>query len=175
MEAEHNEQDPIAVICKNLAEFAVDREDIKVFVHGLPKDQGINTVTVDYELQLLKIIAVGWSLSVFMEDKPEKNRAAETFWALIRDFSRSISDVTGLMIGHDIDYFELLKERFNDYVSSMDKAIKKDDPASAIGPAFAESCKQAGNPFVTITGARIFNLSVEAVREYLQSQGLTIH
>lgn len=175
MENTIDENDPLAVICKNLAEFAVDREDIKALVQTLPKDQEINTVTVDYELQLLKIISVGWSLSVFMGDHPDKNRAAETFWTLIRDFAKGISDVTGLMIGHDIDYFQLLKERFDYYVSSMDRAVKKDDPASAIGPAFAGSCKHDNNPFVTITGARIFNLSMDAVREYLMSRGVSIH
>ena len=54
-----NQVQDLAALCKNLAEYAVDRDDIKVFVHNLPQDQNINTVTVDYELQLLKIISVG--------------------------------------------------------------------------------------------------------------------
>jgi len=43
MKTERNEQDALSLMCKNLAEFAVDREDIKVFVQGLPRDQNINT------------------------------------------------------------------------------------------------------------------------------------
>ena len=163
----------LETICKNLAEYAVDREDIKTLVQTLPTDQNINTVTVDYELQLLKIISVGWGFSVYMANHPEKIPAAQEFWNLIRGFSKEISNVTGLMIGHDIDYFQLVKDRFNFYVASLDRSIKKDDPASAIGPAFAESCKDKDNPFVTITGARIFMYSVKAVKDYLESVGLS--
>ena len=175
MESETNEKDALSAMCKNLAEYAVDREDIKALVQGLPKDRSINTVTLDYELQLLKIISVGWSLTVHMEDHPRKMEAAELFWNMIRNFSKEISTVTGLMIGHDIDYFQLLKERFDYYVSSLDNALKKDDPASAIGPAFAESCKDKDNAFVTITGARIFAYSSQAVKDYLESLGVELN
>ncbi|MBU1171247.1 MAG: hypothetical protein KKD44_16935 [Proteobacteria bacterium] len=165
----------LETICKSLAEYAVERDDINDLVQSLPTDMNINTVTLSYELQLLKIISVGWSFSVFMADHPKKNQAAEVFWSLIRDFSKDISNVTGMMIGHTIDYFQLIKDRFDYYVSCLDQAVKNDDPASAIGPAFAESCKDTDNPFITITGARIFNYSSHAVKEYLGSVGLSIH
>ena len=174
MESEQNEKGGLETMCKNLAEYAVDREDIKAMVQCLPKDQNINTVTLDYELQLLKIITVGWSLTVYMENHPQKLQAAELFWSMIRDFSKEISTVTELMIGHNVDYFNLLKERFDYYVSSLTKAVNNDDPASAIGPAFAESCKDKDNPFINLTGARIFTYSTQAVREYLDSLGLSM-
>ena len=167
-----NQVQDLAALCKNLAEYAVDRDDIKVFVHNLPTDQNINTVTVDYELQLLKIISVGWALSVCMENHPQKSQAAVEFWNLIRGFSKDISDVTQMMIGHDVDYFQLLKERFDFYVDSLGRAVSGDDLTSAIGPAFAECCEDKDNPFVTLTGARIFSYSVRGVREYLESLGI---
>lgn len=175
MESEHKDKDGLETMCKNLAEYAVDREDIKAMVQSLPTDQEINTVTVDYELQLLKIISVGWALTVYMEDHPQKLLAAEMFWNFIRGFSKEISTVTELMIGQDIDYFQMLKDRFDYYVSSLESAVKNDDPASAIGPAFAESCKDKDNAFVTITGARIFTYSTQAVKEYLDSLGIAKH
>ena len=164
--------DDFAVMCKNLAEYAVDRDDIKTLVHNLPRDQNINTVTVDYELQLLKIISVGWGLSVCLSDSPMKNKIAEEFWSLIRSISKDISQVTNMMIGHDLDYFQTIKERFDHYVRSLDKCIVKTEPASAIGPAFAECCKAADNPFIIITGARIFTYSVRGVKEYLETLGI---
>lgn len=173
MTSEDKEKGGLESMCKNLAEYAVDRDDIKALVHTLPTDQNINTVTLDYELQLLKIISVGWGLTAYMENHPQKLQAAELFWNMIRDFSKEISTVTELMIGHTVDYFELLKERFDYYVSSLEKAVKNDDPASAIGPAFAESCNDKDNPFITITGARIFLFSTKAVKEYLDSMGLS--
>ena len=167
-----NQVQDLAALCKTLAEYAVDRDDIKVFVHNLPQDQNINTVTVDHELQLLKIISVGWALSVCMENHPQKSQAAVEFWNLIRGFSKDISQVTQMMIGHDVDYFQLIKDRFDYYVKSLDSKTSHGDPASAIGPAFAECCKDKDNPFVTLTGARIFSYSVRGVREYLESLGI---
>ncbi|GAB6094458.1 hypothetical protein JCM14469_07100 [Desulfatiferula olefinivorans] len=172
MESETGGESGLSAVCRNLAEYAVDREDINALVAALPRDREINTVTVDYELQLLKIVSVGWSLSAFMTDHPDKTVAAETFWGLIRDFSKDISNVTGLMIGQSIDYFQLLRQRLDHYVASLDRAVKSDDPASAIGPAFAAACK-ADDPFVTITGARVFTYTSAAVKDYLGSQGLS--
>lgn len=160
-------------VSKNLADYAVNRDEIKALVGTLPKDQNINTVTLDYELQILKIISVGWSINVYMDRHPKKMAVSELFWSQIRDFSHSISNVTELMIGQDIDYFQTLKDRFEVYVTSLDTGKVESDPASAIGPAFARICNDADNPFTTITGARIFNYSVRAAKEYLDSVQLS--
>lgn len=166
------EPDTLENICKNLAEYAVNRDEIKDLVTTLPGDQGINTITVDYELQLLKIVTIGWSISVYMVSNPKKSLFEVKFWELIREFSRDISNVTNLMIGQDIDYFDLIKNRFDTYLDAMEKSDSKADPASAIGPAFAELSKEKDNPFVIISGARLFNYSVRATKEYLESEGL---
>lgn len=172
MATSKKEPETFETICKNLAEYAVNRDEIKELVLSLPTDQGINTVTVEYELQILKIISVGWALNVNMGSHPKKMAVSERFWGLIREFSKEISNVTGLMIGHDIDYFQILKDRLDVYVKSLDSCVKDSDPASAIGPAFAEICKASDNPFTTITGARIFNYSVRATKEYLDALGI---
>lgn len=159
----------IETVIENLVDFSIDREDLKALLNALPKDLGINTVTLDYELQILKIISVGWSISVYLENHPEKNTIVENFWIKIREFSQNISNVTSLTIGHDIDYFKILKERFEVYVKSLSKGEKNSDPVSFIGPAFAEICKNEDNPFITITGARVFNMSITSVKEYFDS------
>jgi hypothetical protein len=48
-----------------LFNFAVDREDVKALVANLPEETDIQGVTVEYELQILKIISVGWSISYY--------------------------------------------------------------------------------------------------------------
>jgi hypothetical protein len=53
---------------KDLFNFAVDREDVKVLVANLPEDAGIRGVTAECELQILKIISLGWSISYYKED-----------------------------------------------------------------------------------------------------------
>lgn len=167
------EPDTLESICKNLAEYAVDRDEIKELIRTLPQDQSINTVTVEYELQLLKIVTIGWSVAVYMVSNPQKQLFEIKFWELIREFSKDISNVTSLMIGHDIDYFDLVKKRFDYYLKSFEGSEGDRDPASAIGPVFAEACKDTDNPFVIITGARVFNNSVRATKEYLESEKLT--
>lgn len=170
MGTSEKQPDTLENICNNLAEYAANRDEIKALVKNLPKDQDINTVTVEYELQLLKIITIGWSISVYMEANEKKQLFELKFWELIREFSKDISNVTTLMIGHEIDYFDLVKQRLDSYVKSLDDAKNEADPASAIGPAFAEICKDKDNAFVVISGARLFNYSVRATKEYLGAE-----
>ncbi len=165
--------DTLENICKNLGEYAVDREEIKVIVKSLPQDQNINTITVEYELQLLKIISTGWSIAVYMTENPQKQLFELKFWELIREFSKDISNVTNLMIGHDIDYFDLVKQRFDYYLKSFEGIETDEATTSAIGPAFAAICKDDDNPFVVITGARLFTNSVKATKEYLMAEELS--
>ena len=150
-----------------LVNYAIDREDLKRIIMALPDDQDINTITLDYELQLLKIISVGWSISVHMDGRKEKNALSEMFWHAINEFSKNVSEVSYLTIGQKIDYFQLLKERLDTYILSLETAEKGSDPAACIGSTFATCCKDVDNPFVAITGSRIFTMAVQGVKEYL--------
>lgn len=172
MATQEKEKTTLDIICKNLAEYAVDRDEIKKLVEALPRDQNINTVTIEYELQLLKVITIGWGIAVYMKGFEKKQLFELKFWELIREFAKDISNVTSLMIGHDIDYFDLIKQRFDSYVKSLDTAPNDEDPASAIGPAFAEICQDPENAFVVISGSRLFNYSVRATKEYLEAENL---
>ena len=172
MATQEKEKTTLDTICKNLAEYAVDRDEIKHLVETLPKNQNINTVTVEYELQLLKIITIGWSIAIYMQAFEKKQLFEQKFWEMIREFSKDISNVTSLMIGHDINYFDLIKERFDTYIKSLETAQNEEDPASAIGPAFAKVCNDSENAFVVISGSRLFNYSVRATKEYLEAEEL---
>jgi hypothetical protein len=44
---------------EKLFNFAVGREDVKVFIENLPEGRKCRSVAVEFELQLLKIIATG--------------------------------------------------------------------------------------------------------------------
>ena len=48
---------------EDLFNFAVDREDIKTLIAHLPEETVCEPEAIEYELQLLKIISVGWSIS----------------------------------------------------------------------------------------------------------------
>ncbi|WP_300669053.1 hypothetical protein [Desulfoluna sp.] len=158
----------LSTMCENLAAFAVDREDIKQLLATLPADDTVNLVTVEYELQLLKIISAGWAINVYMDGKPEKETLAENFWLIIREFSKNLSETLHLTTGAEVDYFEALKERLNTYLAAMEEA-GSGEPVQAVGPKFASLCGSPDNAFVTLNGARLFHLTSTAVQEYVGS------
>ena len=161
----------LQTMCENLASFAVDREDIKQLLATLPEDEKIKPTTVEYELQLLKIISAGWAINVYMNGKQEKDLLAETFWLIIRSFSKDLSGTLHLVTGAEVDYFETLKERFNTYLAVMSGA--SGEPSQVVGPEFARLCGSPDDPFVTLNGARIFHLTATAVEEYIGSVAIT--
>jgi len=156
----------------DLFNFAVDREDIKGLIKLLPDEAKCKPTAVEYELQLLKIITTGWSISFFLEEHSIKDQLAEVFWKLIHDFSESLSETTGLMAGHDIDYFQILKNRLDMYVAALTEKPEMTEPAAVIGPEFAKVCEDEDDVFTVMTGSRMFILTVARVKEYLKSQTL---
>lgn len=159
---------------ENLFNYATDSNDFKYILKTLPPSEKSRQVTLEYELQLLKILAVGWALSYFMGQKPGKEALAEMFWNLVREFSLNISSVTSLTTGNDIDYFEIIKQRLDAYVHSLDLAGEMSDPAAVIGPEFAAKCKDPENPCAILAGSKMFKTAVNAVKEYLASVQLEL-
>ena len=157
---------------EDLLNFAVDREDIKWLMERLPKEANIERNTVEYELQILKIISVGWSISYFLENSPLKNPVLEPFWMAIYEFSQRLSTTTGLMIGKDIDYFQILKERLDMYVNALARHPDAAEPAPVIGRVFARTCGNVDDLFTFMTGSKMFISTTGRVREYLETTKL---
>jgi hypothetical protein len=163
-----NEKTGLEQAGENLFNFAVDREDVKTLVEHLPKEVKCKPAAIEYELQLLKIISTGWSISFFMDNSPYKNQLADIFWKLIHEFSASLSETTGLMTGQDIDYFQILKSRLDFYVAALAEKSEATEPAAVIGPAFAKFCGDQDDVFSVMTGSRMFILTIARVKEYLE-------
>ena len=124
---------------EDLLSFAIDREDVKWLMAQLPEEAEIKLGTVEYELQILKIISVGWSISYYLENSSHKNQLLELYWNAVYELSQSISSTAGLMIDNDIDYFQILKDRLDMYVDAMAKKPDATEPAAVIGPEFARN------------------------------------
>ena len=60
-----------------LFDFAVERDDVKTLVAHLSVEAKCKPATVEYELQILKIVSTGWALSFFLENIPYKAQLAE--------------------------------------------------------------------------------------------------
>jgi hypothetical protein len=157
---------------KELFAFAVDREDVKALLAALPEEAAVDRGKVEYELGLLRIISVGWSISYFLEPFPQKNRLGEIYWAAVQEFSLNLSRTAGLMVGKDIDYFQILKDRLNRYVEAMRRERDAAEPAAVIGPEFAGVCGNVNDVYTVMTGTKMFIVTVGSVREYLQAYKL---
>jgi hypothetical protein len=168
-----NEETSLEKASENLVNFSVDRDDLNRILAMLPEDESVNRVTVEYEIPLLKIVSVGWAIAYFMENRPEKSELLASFWQAIDEFSRSLSDVTNLTTGADINYFHLIKERVDTYVRALNMQPDAQDPAAVIGPTFAGICNAADNVHVIMTGNRVFNAAIIGVKEYLAHINLT--
>ncbi len=156
-------------ITEKLFDFAIDRDDIKWTLGQLPRGESVSFHRVDHELQLLKIVTTGWSIAVHLADDPQKELLAQAFWNRIMEFSKELSQTTELMTGCDVDYFELLKERLDDYVAVIAAQEKGNQPARFIGTRFAELCDMPDDLAVSLAGSRLFNTIVLRVGKFLES------
>lgn len=138
----------------------------------LPAEAAIKPSTVEYELQILKIISVGWALSYYLANHPLKKPLMEHFWKAIYEFARSLSQTTELMIGQDIDYFQILKDRLDMYVAAMAQNPEATEPATVIGPEFARTCGNAQDLFAFMTGSKMFMAATSRVKQYLEAVDL---
>jgi hypothetical protein len=154
---------------EDLFNFALNREDVKFFVENLPPGTKCQPTAVEYELQLLKIITTGWALSFFLENDERRDRLAEHFWHLVREFSAGLSETTGLMTGHNIDYFQVIKERLDTYVDALAEKPETTEPAVVIGPVFAGLCGDGDDIYSVMTGSRMFKITLARVQEYLDT------
>jgi len=159
----------IQEISESLANFSLDRESVLFALSRLPDEDSLNKVTIEYEIQLLKILSVGWAVSYFMEDHSDKQSLIKNFWDVLFEFSKNISSVTSLSIGKEVDYFRALKDRIDIYLKALAESPQVKDPAAVIGPTFARLCGSTDNVHVIMAGNRIFHLSLEGVKHFLES------
>lgn len=169
MVSENKEKSAIEKAGEDLFDFAVDREDVKWLLDRLPPEADIKRTTVEYELQILKIIGVGWSVSYYLANSPQKNVLLELYWNAVNEFSRSLSTTMEYMIGQDIDYFQILKDRLEMYVAAMAQKQDAAEPAAVIGPEFSKICGNADDIFTFMTGSKMFLSTTSKVKQYLET------
>jgi hypothetical protein len=165
--------DEIARAGEQLFQYAIDRGDTKTILDILPLAAAERRVPLEYEIQLLRIISVGWAISFFLaDDGRKKTELGHHFWEHVRGFSATVSTSASLTVGSDIDYFDILKKRLACYLGALDAAGKIPEPAMAIGPAFAELCGDKDDACAILAGTKMFSHTIRAVREYLDGMVL---
>ncbi len=158
-------------LAQDLATFAIDRTDLKALLATLPESEDLNLTTIEYELQLLKILSVGWGISFYMPaTDTNKSVVSELFWDFIREISNNISTLTQTTSGTDVNYFEIVKKRLDTYLEVMkNNPEEKKNPANVMGPTFAQMCNCKDNAIAILTGTKMFTLTLGSVKEYLNA------
>ena len=154
---------------ERLVNFAINRDDLKEFLNLLPDEKKLNPVAIEYEAQILKIISVGWGISFFLSGSSQKNELAVVFWNAVNEFSVNLSLAASSATGKKIDYFNILKERLDQYVAALSSSKGAAEPVSVIGPEFAKICGNTDSVHVIMLGNRIFSSAVGGVKEYVLS------
>ena len=172
MDISDQEKSPLAQAGEDLFNFAIDRGDLKELMAYLPQEAAVKRVTVEYELQILKIVMVGWSLSYHLSDTPHHRSLSARYWHAVQEFSRDLSETTTLMVGQDIDYFQILKDRLDTYLNAMHQNAHVSEPAMVIGPEFARICGNKDDVFTVMTGSKMFSLAIGSVKAYLEAVNL---
>ena len=168
MEQQEKKPSKIEQAAEDLFNYAIDRQDVKRLMENLAAEADIKRTTVEYELPILKIISVGWSLSYYLAGGPQKDALSNLYWTAINEFSKDLSTTTEMMTGQKIDYFDILKKRLDMYVNALGQHPDAQDPATVIGPEFARTCGNADDIFTFMTGSKMFISAVGRVKEYLE-------
>lgn len=170
-----NSVNDVARAGEQLFQFAIDRGDMMAILDPLPVEVPVKRASLEYEIQLLRIIAVGWSIAFFLGDSELKTSLGQLFWENIQSFSATLSTSATLAVGSDVDYFDILKQRLDYYVDALEAAGKVPQPAMVIGPAFADVCGARDDACAILAGSKMFAHTIGAVREYLDESVVRWH
>lgn len=159
----------LTTTAEDLFDFAIGREELQHIMTLLPEDTQIERSKVEYELRLLKLITVGWSINYFLEAFPHKDPLAGLYWEKVRTFSQHLSETTAMMTGGEVNYFEVLRGRLDFYVDALARQSDAAEPAAVIGPAFAGNCGNVEDVFAVISGSRMFIATTGRVKQILET------
>ena len=162
---------PLEDLARNLASFAIDRNDLKELLASVPDDTTLNMTQVEYEIQLLKILSAGWAISFYMpENDKNKGPLAEMFWENIREVAERISEMTVATSGAQVDYFQIIKDRLNFYLEEMQALGEtENNPASVMGGTFAKACGNPEDPVALLIGTKMVTLTLASIKAYLDA------
>ncbi len=169
MESSAKEETAAEKISEHLFNYAIARDELKQVLAAMPKEAEVSPVTMEYEIQLLKMLSVGWGISFFMGQHPEREQTAQMFWNTVHHFCMGISEMTAAQTGKETDYFGILRQRVEIYVGALKAFSDVSDPSVVIGPTFAKLCGSEEDIYTIATGKKIFSQAIGEVRQYLTS------
>ena len=162
----------IEELSDKLLNFSIDREDVRDLLSHISQDSKINHTSVEYELHLLRIIAVGWSFNYYIQDFHLKQILSKKYWNSIQEFSNNISSVSSATIDETFNYFQIIKQRMDTYLGEFKNLKNSTDPTEVIGPKFAQLCGHSGEAIVIWAGSRMFQNVLNNIKIFISEAQL---
>jgi len=148
---------PAKQLVNRLLNIAVNQRETKADLLAAQNDEPVNWIAVEYEMQLLRIVAVGWALAYFAEEARGSEGLAEAYWEGVQTYCSAVSAMTRPVLGSGADYFGTVRQRLDHYVQVMTHFSNVTDPALVIGPAFAKLSGCEASEAVIGLGGRVFS------------------
>ncbi|PID40563.1 MAG: hypothetical protein CR984_02545 [Proteobacteria bacterium] len=152
-----------------LFQFAIDRNDMHAILDALPPTAADKRSQLEYEIQLLRIVAVGWAITYYLADHAVKTTLGQYYWEAVRSLSATLSTSASTAAGAEVDYFDIIRQRMDHYVKALDAAGQITDPTLAIGPAFAEASGDRDDACAMLAGSKMFAHTIRSVRDHLDT------
>jgi hypothetical protein len=169
MMAEPGEHDKAKQLSHRLLNIAVNQRETKADLEGIETEVPVNWVAVEYEVQLMRIVTVGWAISYFSDETSVPDRLAETFWEGVQVYCSAVSAMTEPVLGSGADYFATVRQRLDHYVRVMTHFADAADPVRIVGPTFAKLCGCEGSREVIDLGRRVFSRCLARVQKQLMT------
>ncbi|MCF8051646.1 MAG: hypothetical protein K9L59_10450 [Desulfobacterales bacterium] len=157
----------VAEAANRLLNISVNQNETRADIAALPPEEACSLIAVEYELQLLRIVATGWTISYTVEEERLRKTLSEAFWEGIRIYCSAVSAMTGPVLGKDCDYFSMIRQRVDQYVQAMSHFADAGDPARVIGPTFAALCGCGQSAAVISLGRRVFTRCLARAQRFL--------
>ena len=157
----------VAEAANRLLNISVNQNETRADIAALPPAEACSLIAVEYELQLLRIVATGWTISYTVEEERLRKILSEAFWEGIRTYCSAVSAMTGPVLGKDCDYFSMIRQRVDQYVQAMSHFADAGDPSRVIGPTFAAVCGCGQSAVVISLGRRVFTRCLARVQRFL--------
>lgn len=154
-------------ITETLINFSIDRSDMQNFLCRFPTETTLNRTTIEYEIQILRILGTGWSINYFVHDKLLKKTLSESYWNSIKDFSHNLSTISSATMSKNFNYFDVIKQRLDEYLAELNIRKNMNEPTEVIGPKFAELCGHPENAVVVWLGSKMFQSVLYQIQTYL--------
>jgi len=154
-------------LAHRLLNIAVNQRETKADLSAVRNDEPLNWIAVEYEMQLLRIVAVGWAVAYFGDQARGPEGLAEAYWEGVQTYGSAVSAMTQPVLGSGADYFGTVRQRLDHYVQVMTHFSNVTDPARVIGPTFAKLSGCEASEAVIRLGGRVFSRCLARVQQLL--------